>query len=220
MYKLAVLLLTLIANSVAAIEVPTDDLSKWTTLSFRKIPANTVSIDRGALQVVVDGSASPLIYGFDAPVRITGVQIVASWDGELRIPDGAVQGNKETDDFVLKFGLVEAGDQTLSWLQRKIAADWVKQLFMLAPSGAGVRRIHFLSTTQQADLVGSRRSHPLNDLLFESRITLLDGPGRFELAQDFAEPVETLGLWVSSDGDTTSSKFVLRIESITLKVAQ
>ncbi|NNE62087.1 MAG: hypothetical protein HKN35_14425, partial [Woeseia sp.] len=88
--------------------------------------------------------------------------------------------------------------------------------FKLAPEDSGVERINFLSTTQQKDRLGTSRQHPLSDLLYESRIVYLDAPGSFELKHDFPEPVETLGLWVSVDGDDTGSNFDLRIDSITL----
>ncbi len=84
-----------------------------------------------------------------------------------------------------------AGDRTLSWLQRFIAANWIKQLFKLAPKGTGVERINFLSTTRQQNLIGTRREHPLNDLLFETRITWLEAQGEFEMEYQFK--VESFG---------------------------
>lgn len=202
--------------SAAAVDVPVDDLAAWTRLSFNNIPANEVSVDDGALHIAVRNSASPLIYGFDKPLQITGVKVQASWSGELALPEGATEGDKGADDLVLKFGIVESGNQTLNWLQRRIAASWIKELFKLAPKGSGVNRINFLSATQQEALLGTSRVHPLSDLLYESRVVLLDGPGPFELTQQFEEPVETLGLWISADGDDTGSSFDLRIERIEL----
>ncbi|MGB5580750.1 MAG: hypothetical protein WBM68_09325, partial [Woeseia sp.] len=151
------------------------------------------------------------------PVRITGFTVAASWSGALNIPPGVIQGEQGADDFVLKFGIVEAGDRRLNWLQRRIAADWIKQLFKLAPPDSGVSRINFLSTTQQKNLLGSSRTHPLSELLFENRILYLDSTGPFEMSYDFAEPVEALGLWLSIDGDDTGSSFDLHISDIALR---
>lgn len=201
---------------VQAIEVPTGTLDGWTALSFNNIDANDVSIDEGALLISVDGSASPLVYEFEEPVSIRGVTVVADWSGELHVPAGLEQGDKSADDFVLKFGIVEAGEQTLNWFQRRIAADWIRQLFALAPEGSGVERILFLSTTRSRSQVGSSRTHPLNDLLHERRILHLDGTGAFTMTEEFDTPIETLGLWISSDGDDTGSRFELRIHRITL----
>ncbi|MEQ8205830.1 MAG: hypothetical protein RIA65_06620, partial [Woeseia sp.] len=202
---------------IAAQTVPVDELDRWTVLSFSKITANEVSVVDGKLQIRVRNSASPLILHFDEPVSLAGISVAASWSGELRIPAGAVQGEEGADDFVLKLGIVEAGDRRLNWFQRSIAADWIKQLFKLAPKSGGVERINFLSTTQQQALLGSERVHPLSDLLYEERVVHLARPGPFLLSKTFAEPVEALGLWVSVDGDDTASEFDLTIESITLQ---
>jgi hypothetical protein len=216
MRKSLALVVTLFSTGAFAFDVPIADLDKWLALSFSRIPANSVSIADGRLHISVDRSASPLVYKLDEPVRITGVTVTASWTGALRIPEGATQGDDGADDFVLKLGIVEAGDRTLNWLQRRIAADWVRQLFRLAPEGTGVGRINFLSTTQTQSLVDSSRTHPLNDLLHETRIVYLEEQGDFEMTRYFDAPVETLGLWISSDGDDTGSSFDLYIERITL----
>lgn len=205
------------SSMITAQTVPVDDLEPWTVLSFNKITANNVSVVDGKLQIRVRSSASPLIYHFAEPISLTGIHVAASWSGELRIPVGAVQGEKGADDFVLKLGIVEAGDRRLNWFQRRVAADWIKQLFELAPKTGGVERINFLSTTQQTALLGSQRAHPLSELLYEERLVLLEEPGPFLLSKTFAKPVVALGLWVSADGDDTASGFDLTIESITLQ---
>lgn len=217
MRNIVTLVLLFIAAPVPALDVPVDDLQQWTVLSFSNIPPNRVSVVDGALLVEVRGSASPLIYKFDKPVRIGGITVDATWTGALQIPEGAKEGDKGADDFVLKLGIVEAGERRLNWLQRSIAADWIKQLFKLAPKGSGVERINFLSTTQQKGQLGTSRQHPLSDLLYESRITYLDTPGPFEMTYKFPQRVETLGLWLSIDGDDTGSNFDLQIKQITLQ---
>jgi hypothetical protein len=214
---LIVLILALLPVKLMAQDVPVDHLDPWIVLSFNNIPPNEVSVDDDVLHIKVRSSASPLIHKFDAPTFITGVTVVASWSGELRIPEGATEGDKNADDFVLKFGIVEAGERRLNWFQYSIAADWIKQLFKLAPRDRGVKRINFLSTTQQEGLLGTSRTHPLSDLLYETRILYLDKPGPIVMKHEFAEPVESLGLWISVDGDDTGSEFDLRIERITLR---
>ena len=216
MKKALVGVLVMLGSAAAATEIPVSDLQRWTSLSFSSIPANTVSVQDGNLHIAVKQSASPLVYKLDEPLAVRSVAVKARWSGALNIPPGAVQGEAGADDFILKLGIVEAGDRTLNWLQRRIAANWIQELFKLAPKGTGVERINFLSTTQQQNLLGSRRVHPLSDLLYESRITYLESPGEFEMVYQFAEPVVVLGLWISSDGDDTGSSFELSIERITL----
>ena len=215
MLQSIVLSLLLLSVTAMALDVPVNDLKPWTLLSFNNIKPNDVSIDDDALLISVRGSASPLIYKFDEPVHISGITVTASWSGELRIPEGATEGDENADDFVLKFGIVEAGDRRLNWFQRRVAADWIKELYKLAPKDGGVRRINFLSTTQRQDQLGESRIHPLSDLLHETRILYLDAPGPFVMTYEFPAPVEALGLWVSVDGDNTGSNFDLRLERIT-----
>lgn len=216
MRKTLASVLMILSVAAAATEIPLSDLQRWTTLSFNNIPANTVSIENGSLHLSINKSASPLVHRLDEPLTVTSLAVKARWSGKLTIPQDTVQGESGADDFVLKLGIVEAGDRTLNWLQRRIAADWIQQLFKLAPKGTGVNRIHFLSTTQQQNLLGNAREHPLSDLLYETRITHLESPGEFEMVYQFEEPVVVLGLWISSDGDDTGSSFDLSIEQITL----
>lgn len=217
MSKSFVLSLTLLPAMVWALDVPVDNLDPWRQLTFNNIRPNEVTVDDDALLIRVRSSASPLIYPFDAPVRLIDLTVTASWSGELRIPEDATQGDDNADDFVLKFGIVEAGERRLNWFQRRVAADWIKQLYQLAREDSGVNRINFLSTTQQQERLGESRTHPLNDLLHETRILYLDKPGPFVMTHEFSAPVEALGLWVSVDGDNTGSDFDLRLEGITLR---
>lgn len=216
MKKALAAVLIILSSAAVATEIPVSDLQQWTSLSFTRIPANSVAVVDGNLHISVNKSASPLIYEFDEPLVVTSLAVKARWSGTLNIPQDAVQGEAGADDFILKLGIVEAGERTLNWLQRRIAADWVRQLFKLAPQGTGVERIHFLTTTQQHNLIGSHRTHPLNDLMYETRITYLESPDEFEMVYQFEEPVVVLGLWIAADGDDTGSSFDLFIERITL----
>lgn len=201
----------------AGLMVPTDSLESWKNLKFNKIPANEVSVVGGALQLTVAKSSSPLIYKFDRPVQVTGFDVKAHWEGKINLPEKEKQGDKKADDFVLKFGLVEAGKETLSWFQKKIAADWILQLYSLAPEGTGVNRINFFTTTQSSEQVGSERKHPLSDLIHEKRVLHLAKTGDFQLQQKLPTPMKVLGLWVSSDGDDTQSDLKLRLSQIKLE---
>lgn len=220
MNKLLVLYLLLCSAAVAAIDVPVNELEPWTVLSFNGIAPNVVAVVDDALEIKVRSSASPLVYPLDEPARVNGVTVIASWSGELNIPEDANEGGKGADDFVLKFGIVESGDRRLNWFQRRIAADWIKELFRLAPEDSGISRINFLSTTQRRDQVGVSRTHPLSDLLHEKRVLYLQQAGPFVMEHVFDEPVETLALWLSVDGDDTGSDFELRIERITLHTGE
>ena len=206
----------LLAPAASALSVPLQDLSNWQVLAFRGIPANTVAAGSDGLTIDVDKSASPLVYPLTATTVVTRVRVRGHWDGDLRLPEGAVQGESGADDFVLKLGLVESGEQTLNWFQRRIAPQWVRTLFALAPPESGISQIHFLSTTRQGALVGSSRQHPLSDLIRETRFVHLDETGRFELDAVLPAPADVVALWVSADGDDTGSTFTLTLESVQL----
>lgn len=215
-------LLALIWLELAAgprmINIPLDDAKNWVQLAYRGLRPNGVEFDREAIRISVDQSASPLIYRLDQPVRLTGFSVKGSWQGRLQIPEDATQGVNSADDFVMKFGIVVAGDKRLNWFQKRIAAPWILRLYELAPDGGGISNIRFYSTTQQPELLGTSRTHPLSDLIFEERVLHLDSPGSFTLSKSFDEPTEALALWISSDGDDTGSTFEVAIDSITLKI--
>lgn len=200
--------------ALGTMNVPVDSLQGWSEMAFRNIPQNQVSVSDEGLHIRVQESASPLVYRFDVPVAIRSITVTARWSGELVLPDEAVQGSEDADDFILKVGLVEEGDKTLNWFQRRIAADWILRLHDLAPDGTGIAGINFYSTTQQEELVGTSRIHPLSDLMNEEHVTWIDGAGSFRITKDFATPMRTLGLWLSADGDNTGSSFDLHIDSI------
>ncbi len=210
-----------LAFAAQTMVVPVDGLAGWTSLAYRSIPANTVSIanegsENASLQIKVDRSSSPLVFRLDEPAFLSGFTVQATWSGNLLVPAGKTQGEEGADDFVLKLGLVEAGERKLNFLQRRLAPDWIVQLHDLAPAGSGVRRISFYSTTRQEAELGKRRTHPLSDLLYEERVHYLEKSGPFELSYSFADPVKVLGLWISSDGDDTGSEFTLEIQNIDL----
>jgi hypothetical protein len=213
---LASTMLTMLPNVTS---IPVHDLANWTEAAYRGIPPNRVTVENGALSIDVRDSASPLIYRFDRPLRLTGFSVEASWSGELEIPAGVMQGGDGADDFVLKLGLVVAGDRTLGWFERRVAADWLLRLYELAPKDGGIENVRFYSTTRQRDLIGTSRTHPLSKLLYEERIAYLAHPGPFSLSRSFGDPIETLGLWIASDGDDTESELQVKIHGILLKIA-
>ena len=74
-----------LACSVGAVEVPVRDANQWTRLSYRNMPANTVSFADGQMRVAVEKSPSPLVQKRAAPVMVGGVMVRARWDGSLSL---------------------------------------------------------------------------------------------------------------------------------------
>jgi hypothetical protein len=203
----------------ATLGVPLDDAKDWVHLTYRNIRPNRVEFGHEGMSIIVDQSSSPLIYKFEQPFRLAGLAVEGSWRGQLKIPDGKTQGETSADDFVIKLGIVVAGDKRLNWFQKRVAAPWILSLYELAPEGSGISSIRFYSTTQQAELLGTSRTHPLSNLIYEERVLYLDSPGPFKLVTSFDEPTEAVALWISSDGDDTGSAFQVSIDGITLRIA-
>lgn len=65
--------------------------------------------------------------------------------------------------------------------------------------------------------IGRRRQHPLSDLISEEVVVTLRSDGRLDFAHSLDRPLETLAIWLSSDGDDTGSTFTVLIEEIELR---
>ena len=190
----------------------------WHSLRFSSIPANTVTHTPDGVLIRVRASASPLIHPLtDNPPVVKQISIKGTVDRLVTIAPAELQGQEGFDDFNLKLGLVFLGEQTLSWYQAAIAADWVKQMFALAPPQQGIDHIFFLNGVLSPALVGQTRVHPSTDYIKEQNAGLLNQSGDFAYTYTLPEPRATVALWLSVDGDDTGSEFDLRIDEIVIR---
>ena len=127
------------------------------------------------------------------------------------------QGEKGSDDFSLRVGVVYEGDKTLNFFQKAIAANWIVTLFELAPEGTGVSQINFYNTFQDKKLRDTKREHPLSDLLIENFVADISKSDSVDVKVPLNPSKKILALWISSDGDDTSSKYEVRLSKIILK---
>lgn len=201
--------------------IPVEHKDQWQVLSYRKIPSHQIQFSSSGMEIKVNKSASPVIYPV-SPVRIIkGVQVTGQIEGGLNIPQGKTQGTQGADDFVFRLGLVVKGNKKLSWIQRQVAADWVKQLFKLAPPDRGIEKIYFLNVVQQSSEKGKERIHPLSSLIEEKNVWELAfnkeiKKQSFSWEYLLSQPLEIVALWISSDGDDTQSQFTLWIKNLQL----
>ena len=198
-----------------AIALPVQYGSDWQLLKYSRLEANEVSFSRQGMAVKVDQSASPIIYPFDSPKTVTRVEVSGNLSNLLDLP--STQGQKGSDDFSLKIGLVISGDKTLNAFQRLFSAKWIRKLFDLAPEGTGVEKIYFLNAVQDESLLGRQRQHPQSELIFENNVWLLDESGDFSLIHDLQDPQQVIAIWLSIDGDDTRSSYTTTIKSLLLK---
>jgi hypothetical protein len=198
-----------------AIALPVQYGSDWQLLQYSRLEANEVSFSRQGMAVKVDQSASPIIYPLDSPKTVTRVEVSGNLSNLLDLP--TTQGQKGSDDFSLKIGLVVAGDKTLNTFQRLFSAKWIRKLYDLAPQGTGVEKIHFLNAVQDESLLGQQRQHPLSELIFENNVWLLNESGDFSFNHDLEDPQQVIAIWLSIDGDDTRSSYTTTIKSLLLK---
>jgi len=198
--------------------VPLGQGTQWQSLEFSSLPKNKVTYQKDGLTLEVNKSSSPLIFPFKAAKAIQSITVKGRLlKGSLDLPAGKVQGAKGVDDFIVKVGLVKKGKKTLNWAQRQIAPKWITKLYSLAPKGSGVDSIQFLALGSQEKIKGRKRTHPLSDLLFENVVATYKPAAPFRLESKFAKPMETLALWISSDGDDTGSQFTVKITEIKIE---
>lgn len=202
---------------MAAIAIPFDS-SQWQTLSYSSLPKHKLIFENNQLEIKVKKSAMPLIYPLESQQNISSICIKGEKAGQIDLKDSKLQGQKGYDDFVIRLGLVEKGDETLNWFQKKIAASWVLKLFSLAKDNEGINKIHFFTAVQDKSLLEKQREHPLGKgLMLEKNIWhLKPSQSKFEFSYKLDKPLESLAIWLSIDGDDTQSEYSLKLQNIEL----
>lgn len=102
-------------------------------------------------------------------------------------------------------------------VQRLLAPEWILRLFSLAPPGGGISQVRFFNLGVAASQIGQARQHPLSPLLHERVVAAPAADGRFEFSVAFDEPVPTVAIWISGDGDDTKSEYVMTLQAIVLE---
>lgn len=198
------------------VAVPLTEQTNWQVLQYSRLPPHRIRFSGAGLEMRVDGSAMPLIHPLRRPVRVKSFRVKGRIEGTLRVA-AERQGEEGFDDYAFRLGLVEPGQRSLNFLQRQFAASWVRKLFELAPKGGGISRIHFFNLGTHENQIGRQRPHPLSDLILETVIAVPGPDGRFDLVHTLERPLETIAIWLSSDGDDTGSRFTVLVEEIELR---
>lgn len=201
----------------AAFALPVQSSESWHRLEYSSIPANTVSFAAHEMQIAVNKSASPLIYALPKPLKVTGVRFHGFFDGLVQLTDSARQGEKKFDDYVLRIGLVVAGEKRLNALQKLFAPAWIKRVYENVPPSAGLDSIQFFNFTQNQAQLGQSRFHPSSELIRESFVALAKSSGAVEFTHQITPAQTVVAIWLSSDGDDTGSQFKVRIQKLELE---
>lgn len=186
--------------------------SKWTSLTFSKIPSNEVAFDMKGLNIKVNKSAGPLIYKLESSQNNYGFILSAEINGIKKL-----EITPFDEDSILRLGFVTSGEQTLSGLKKMFAPAWVKKLFSLAPPNKGINKIFFYNVTNRPDLLNKSRVSPQSDLIHEKIVSLVQLEGLFKMDIKFDTPLNVVALWLSVDGDDSKSQYEVMIKSINLR---
>jgi len=197
--------------------LPLGDPTAWEVLQFRHIRPNAVSFAPASLRIDVDGSAGPVVHALARPLRVQGLRATGRLEGTVQTT-ASKQGQAGHDDYALRVGLVEIGTRRPGWLERRFAPAWVQRLFDLAPADLGIAGIRFYNLGLDASQIGQTRTHPASDLLTERVVAAPEADGSFRIVVDLPAPIDVAGVWLSSDGDDTRSRYSVRLAELALVV--
>ena len=188
---------------------------QWQVLNYDRIPPHRVTFDNSELTIEVNRSASPIIYPFASPRPIQSIQLIAQINGRLKFND-IPQGALGADDFRLRIGLIYAGGVRPDEFTRQLLPEWVRSLYSITPENIGFSHVNFFNTWQQSRLAGTKRVHPKSKLWHEEFRIPVPSDGGIDFQWQLNTDRPALGLWISSDGDDTQSKFSVVIKRIVL----
>lgn len=200
----------------AALVIPTKSMDGWRTENFSHIKSNEVSASHKGILVRVRKSASPLIFPLKATEIVTGLKVSGEFFGLPKFSNIAQQGQKGSDDYALRIGLVVPGENRLSGFKKLFASQWVKHLYSQVPSNLGLDHIHFFNITQNPSQVGETRLHSASDLIKEEFIASVEKAGPFKYEYALKYPLKAVAVWISIDGDDTKSNYEVLIAKLEL----
>ena len=189
----------------AALVIPTEKMDGWRMEKFSRIPSNEVSASKNGLLIRVRKSASPLIFPLQSAMQVTGFKISGEFLGLPKFSDVKQQGQKRSDDYALRVGIIVPGEKRLSGVKKVLASQWVRHLYSQVPVGSGLDHVHFFNVTQNPAQVGKSREHPASDLMQEDFFTSVEKAGPFSYEHTLREPLKAVAVWISIDGDDTKS---------------
>ena len=182
--------------------------SKWIEINMDKTPPNKVEYKANSINVVVNSSASLLVYKFGEPTDLSSFEVNMNINGKLNATKDAFE-----EDSYMRFGFVVLGDHQMGTMGKMFAPKWVLQLFELAPEGKGLEKIYFYNMAENKSLIGQERVSPLSKHMLEKVISGREPILKYSLPK----PVKTVAIWLNIDGDDTKSKFNTEITGIKVK---
>ncbi|MGE4107337.1 MAG: hypothetical protein AB7F66_09000 [Bacteriovoracia bacterium] len=201
---------------LAAFLVPLDPSDAWFQIRYSKIPVSTYQFKGNSLLVDVKQSAGPLIYRLSEPKIVKRLSISGRFSDLPKIPEGSVQGDRKSDDFILRIGVIDEGKETVSGFSRLFAPSWLVDLVdHLTPKKAGYGGLRLFLISNMPGPLWTERSHPSHSSIHENIIRRIKSVGRFKEnieLDDFSK--RSIGIWIGPDGDDTKSNFQVIIDRL------
>lgn len=192
----------------------------WRDLRFDRVTPNKITFPDSQIAIEVAQSASPLLHLFPTRKNVTTLRVTGTVSGNWNVPMGESWA-KSPDDALLRIGLIENGSRRLNPLERIAAPGWIKEIETLSASVAdGIGTIRCFHLMPADKWIGETRENPNASIFFEKIVAAPDEKGAFSIIVQLEEPVDTLGLWLLSDGDDSESEFTVKIDEIEVGVAQ
>ncbi len=188
---------------------------EWEIIKYRKIKANSTRLQNDHVEIDVNQSAGSIIHTLKTPLYLEEVQMNFDHSGLLNLTK-VTQGEDGGDDFLLRVGLIYEGEETLGFFTRKLAADWLINIFDKAPKGSGISQIVFHNVVSDKSLLGkegkssaSKYMYNKNSFLAKRNLNLKIKPARKK---------KIIAIWLCTDGDETKSSFKIKLSNFRYKI--
>lgn len=187
------------------------EIQNWHMVHYSKIKANIVIQKENNLEVSVDNSSSAIVYKFDQVEMIKQIQIMAKMQGFINYLDKD-PGSDHADDFPIRLGFILKGDKKLNFFQRIVAPNWLVELDKISAPLGGIDKVYnLIFYTNKPSF--KHREHPSSSYFYEEVAEQILN-SKLEAKHNFDQALPVIGIWLSSDGDNTSSKFTILIERV------
>ncbi len=188
------------ARLLSVVLLPLHSGMNWRPERYSGISPNEYDFTPQALRIRVDSSSSPLFFPLEKNVMAKRLEVEASTNG---LP------KRGHDDFVLRVGLITAGDYRPSWLERVFAAKWILNLVALKPD-AGLGQIIFYNVVQGGEKPTADKR------MVNHTVKVVGQPGDLGFSVPLDPALDVGAVWLHADGDDTKSKFTVTVKKIAL----